>query len=400
MSLLDVLRKGELPDGDFLREAVRHFVHGLMEAEVTALVGAERYERSEERSAQRNGHRARRWGTRVGTLELAIPKLRTGSYFPSWREPRRRSERALVAVVAEASVKGISTRKVEALVQSLGIAGMSKSEVSRLCASLDDEVRAFRERRLVADYPDVWLDARYEHVRENGRVLSMAVIGADGLRADGVREVLGVTVGVGEDTVLWREFLQGLVGRGLRGVQLVISDAHRGLVDAIAQVFVGASWRRCKVHFLRNVEARVPKSAQSMVRAAVSSIFTQPDRAAAHAQVATVCATLRERYPEVAQLVADAEEQVLAFYDFPEAHRPKIASTNPYERLNKELKRRSAVVGIFPNKEAAIRLFGAVLAEQNDEWLVTTHYVSAESMQALFRPAEAADQLSLEVPVA
>ncbi len=311
----------------------------------------------------------------MGTLELAIPKLRTGSYFPSWLEPRRRSERALVAVVAEASVKGISTRKVEALVQSLGIAGMSKSEVSRLCASLDDEVRAFRERRLDADYPYVWLDARYEHVRENGRVLSMAVIGAYGLRADGVREVLGVTVGVSEDTVLWREFLQGLVGRGLRGVQLVISDAHRGLVDAIAQVFVGASWRRCKVHFLRNVEARVPKSAQSMVRAAVSSIFTQPDRAAAHAQVATVCATLRERYPEVAQLVADAEEQVLAFYDFPEAHRPKIASTNPYERLNKELKRRSAVVGIFPNKEAAIRLFGAVLAEQNDEWLVTTHYV-------------------------
>jgi putative transposase len=400
MTLLDVLRKDELPEGDFLREAVHRFVHELMDAEVTALVGAEPYERTDERTSRRNGHRARRWDTRVGTLELAIPKLRTGSYFPSWLEPRRRSERALVAVVAEAYVKGVSTRKVEALVQSLGIAGMSKSEVSRLCGSLDEEVRAFRERRLDAEYPYVWLDARYEHIREDGRVLSMAVIGAYGLRADGVREVLGITVGVSEDAVLWREFLQGLVGRGLRGVQLVISDAHRGLAEAIAQVFVGASWQRCKVHFLRNVEARVPKSAQSMVRAAVGSIFKQVDRAAAHAQVASVCATLRGRFPEVAQLLADAEEQVLTFYDFPPAHWSKVASTNPYERLNKELKRRSAVVGIFPDKDAAVRLFGAVLAEQNDEWLVTTHYVSAESMQALYRPRDQASQLSLEVPAA
>jgi putative transposase len=400
MTLLDVLRKEELPEGDFLREAVRRMVHELMDAEVTALVGAEPYERSDERTAQRNGHRSRRWDTRVGTLELAIPKLRTGSYFPSWLEPRRRSERALVAVVAEAYVQGVSTRKVEALVQSLGIAGMSKSEVSRLCASLDAEVRAFRERRLDADYPYLWLDARYEHVRDGGRVVSMAVIGAYGLRADGVREVLGITVGVSEDTVLWREFLQGLVGRGLRGVQLVISDAHPGLKAAIAQVFVGASWQRCKVHFLRNVEARVPKTAQSMVRAAVGSVFTQPSRTAAQAQLETVCATLRERFPEVVQLLGDAEEEVLTFYDFPAAHWSKIASTNPYERLNKELKRRSAVVGIFPNRDAVIRLFGAVLAEQNDEWLVSTHYVSAESMQALFRPTDQPDQLSLEVPAA
>lgn len=400
MTLLDVLRKEELPDGDFLREAVRRMVQELMDVEVTALVGAEPYERTAERATQRNGHRARRWDTRVGTLELAIPKLRTGSYFPSWLEPRRRSERALVAVVAEAYVQGVSTRKVEALVQSLGIGGMSKSEVSRLCASLDAEVRAFRERPLDADYPYVWLDARYEHVREGGRVISMAVIGAYGLRADGVREVLGITVGVSEDQVLWREFLQGLVGRGLRGVQLVISDAHPGLKAAITQVFVGASWQRCKVHFLRNVEARVPKTAQPMVRATVGSIFKQPSRAAAQAQLATVCATLRERFPEVAHLLVAAEEQILTFYDFPAAHWSKIASTNPYERLNKELKRRSAVVGIFPNKDAVVRLLGAVLAEQNDEWLVSTQYVSAESMQALFRPRDQAGQLSLEVPAA
>ncbi len=400
MTLLDVLRKEEVPEGDFLREAVRRMVHELMDAEVTALVGAEPYERSDERTAQRNGHRSRRWDTRVGTLELAIPKLRTGSSFPSWLEPRRRSERALVAVVAEAYVQGVSTRKVEALVQSLGIAGMSKSEVSRLCASLDEEVRAFRERRLDADDPYLRLDARDEHVREGGRVISLAVIGADGLRADGVRAVLGITVGVSEDHVLGREFLQGLVGRGLRGVQLVVSDAHPGLQAAIAQVCVGAAGQRCEVHFLRNVEARVPKTAQAMVRAAVGSVFTQPSRAAAQAQLATVCATLRERFPEVVQLLGDAEEEVLTFDDFPAAHRSKIASTNPYERLNKELKRRSAVVGIFPNRDAVIRLFGAVLAEQNDEWLVSTHDVSAESMQALFRPTDQPDQLSLELSAA
>jgi transposase-like protein len=400
MTLLDVLRKEELPEGDWLREAVRRFVHALMEAEVTALVGAEPYERSEERTTQRNGHRSRRWDTRVGTLELAIPKLRAGSYFPGWLEPRKRSEQALVSVVAEAYLKGVSTRKVEAVVQALGIAGMSKSEVSRLCGALDAQVAAFRERRLDADYPYVWLDARYEHVRDGGRVVSMAVIGAYGLRADGVREVLGVEVGVSEDLVLWREFLQGLVGRGLRGVQLLVSDAHRGLKEAIAQVFVGAAWQRCKVHFLRNVEARVPKSAQPMVAAAVRSVFQQVSRAAAQAQLKTVCATLAERFPQVVQLLADAEEEILTFYDFPPAHWPKVASTNPYERLNKELKRRSAVVGIFPNKAAVLRLLGAVLAEQNDEWLVSKHYVTAESMQALRRPREQPEQLPLEVPAA
>jgi putative transposase len=401
MTLLDVLRKEELPDSDLLRDAVRSFVHELMETEVTALVGAEPYERNDERVTHRNGHRPRRWDTRVGTLDLAIPKLRTGSYFPSWLEPRRRSEQALVAVVAEAYLKGVSTRKVEALVQSLGIAGMSKSEVSRLCAVLDEQVQAFQERRLDADYPYVWLDARYEHVREGGRVISMAVIGAYGLRADGVREVLGITVGMSEDLVLWREFLQQLVGRGLRGVQLVISDAHRGVKEAIAQVFVGAAWQRCRVHFLRNVEARVPKTAQPMVGAAVRTIFQQESRAAAQEQLRTVCETLREKFPAVIQILTLAEEEVLTFYDFPPAHWRQIYSTNPYERLNKELKRRSAVVGIFPNRESVIRLLGAVLAEQNDEWLVGRRYFSEESMQALLRPRDQeAEQLQLEVSVA
>jgi putative transposase len=248
MALLDVLRKGEEPDGDVLAQGVRWLLQELMEAEVSAQVGAERYERTNERTSQRNGYRTRPWDTRLGTLELAIPKLRTGSYFPSWLEPRRRAEQALVAVVTEAYVQGVSTRKVEALVQSLGIAGISKSEVSRWCAALDEQAEVFRTRRLDAEYPYVWLDARYEKVREDGRVVSMAVIVAYGVRADGVREVLGIDVGLSEDVALWRAFLQDLVARGLRGVKLVTSDAHPGLKRAIAEVLVGAAWMRCRVH--------------------------------------------------------------------------------------------------------------------------------------------------------
>jgi putative transposase len=400
MGLLDAVRKGEEPNSaDWLREVVHRLVQELMAAEVSAQIGADRYERSEERTAQRNGYRRRPWDTRLGTLELSIPKLRTGSYFPSWLEPRRRAEQALVAVVAEAYVQGVSTRKVEALVQALGIGGLSKSEVSRLASALDEQVEAFRTRRLDAEYPYLWLDARYEHVREAGRVVSMAVIVAYGVRADGVREVLGLEVGLSEDVALWRAFLQDLVARGVRGVQLVISDAHRGLKQAIREVFVGASWQRCRVHFLRNLLARVPRSAQAMVAATVRTIFQQPDRRAAQEQLARVIEMLQERFPQAVALLVEAEEEILTFYDFPAEHRRQIASTNPLERLNKELKRRSAVVGIFPNRAAVLRLLGAILAEQNDEWLVGRRYFSDASMRKVLGPAEEVTP-GLEAPAA
>lgn len=385
MTFLDQLRKGEEPEGDFLREAVRWLLQELMESEVSGQLGAERYERSGERTGYRNGYRRRPWDTRLGSLELAIPKLRAGSYFPGWLEPRRRAEQALVVVIAEAYVQGVSTRKVEALVQSLGIMGISKSEVSRLCTVLDEPARVFRTRRLDAEYPYLWLDARYEHVREDGRVQSMAVIIAYGVRADGVREVLGLDVGLSEDVALWRAFLQELVARGVRGVKLVTSDAHAGLKQAIAEVFVGAGWQRCKVHFLRNLLARVPRTAQSMVAATVRTIFEQPDRAAAAARLRYVCTTLEARFPAVVRLLEEAEGEILTFYDFPAEHRRQVASTNPLERLNKELKRRSAVVGIFPNRQAVLRLFSALLAEQNDEWLVGRRYFSAGSRRQLLQ---------------
>jgi transposase-like protein len=401
MTLVDVLCKGEDPEADFLREGVRWLVQELMEAEVSAQIGAERYERSEERTTQRNGYRTRPWETRMGTLEVAIPKLRSGSYFPSWLEARKRGEQALVAVVAEAYVQGISTRKVEALVQTLGISGISKSEVSRMAASLDAQVAAFRTRRLDAEYPYIWVDARYEYVREDHRVQSMAVVIAYGVRADGVREVLGLNIGLSEDVVLWREFLQSLVARGVRGVKLVISDAHRGLKQAIKEVFLGAAWQRCRVHFMRNLLARVPKSAQAMVAATVRTIFDQPDRAAAEAQLVQVLAALQARFPAVTQLVVEAEGEILTFYDFPPEHRRQIYSTNPLERLNKELKRRSAVVGIFPNRGAVLRLFGALLAEQNDEWLVAGHrYMSEMSLRKLFVQPEEEMLVQLEAKTA
>lgn len=386
MTLLELARKGQEPGEDFLREAVRWTIHELMEAEVSAQIGAERYERNPERTTQRNGFRERSWDTRIGTLELQIPKLRTGTYFPSWLEPRKRSEQALVAVVAEAYVSGVSTRKVEALVQALGIASLSKSEVSRLCASLDEQVSAFRDRRLDAVYPYLWLDARYEKVREDHRVVSMATVVAYGVRADGVREVLGIDIGLSEDVEFWREFTQGLIARGLRGVKLVISDAHRGLKQAIREVFVGATWQRCRVHLMRNLLAHVPKTAQAMVAATVRTIFEQDDVGAAKKQLRQVCATLKERFPKAVALLEEAEEDIFAYYHFPPDHRRQIASTNPLERLNKELKRRSAVVGIFPNRAAVLRLFGALLIEQNDEWLVGRRYFGELSMRQILDP--------------
>jgi transposase-like protein len=336
MTLLDVLRKGEAPPEDLVRSAVQLVVRELMEAEVSAQIGAERYEHRADRLTQPNGYRSRTWDTRVGTLELAIPKLRTGSYFPSWLEPRRRAEQALVSVVAEAYLRGVSTRKVEALVQSLGIASLSKSEVSRLAASLDEQVSAFRNRRLDAEYPYLWVDARYEHVREDGRVISMAVVSAHGVRADGIREVLGIDVGVSEDVVLWREFLQGVIARGLRGVKLVTSDAHPGLKQAIAEVFVGAAWQRCRVHFVRNLEAQVPKTAQPLVAAALRGIFQQTDRTSAQAKLRDVCASLAGRFPKVVALLTAAEEEVLTFYDFPPEHWRQIYSTNPFEMASSQ----------------------------------------------------------------
>jgi putative transposase len=401
MTLMDVLRKGEDPQADFLHEGVRWLVQELMEAEVSAQIGAGRYERTDERTTQRNGYRPRPWDTRVGTINLAIPKLRSGSYFPSWLEARKRGEQALISVVAEAYVQGVSTRKVEALVQSLGIAGISKSEVSRMVASLDTQVAAFRTRRLEAEYPYVWIDARYEYVREDQRVQSMAVVIAYGVRGDGVREVLGLDIELAEDVATWRAFLQGLVARGVRGVKLVISDAHPGLKQAVKEVFLGAGWQRCRVHFMRNLLARVPKSAQAMVAATVRTIFDQPDRPAAEAQLLQVVEVLGERFPAVTQLILEAEGEILTFYDFPPEHRRQIYSTNPLERLNKELKRRSAVVGIFPNRAAVLRLFGALLAEQNDEWLVAGHrYMSEVSLRKLFRPSEEEMPAQLEAKTA
>lgn len=400
IGFLEQLRKGEAAGAeDWLRNAVSGMVHELMEAEVSAQIGAERYERTDERTTQRNGYRTRPWDTRVGTLELAIPKLRSGSYFPSWLEPRRRAEQALVAVVAEAYTQGVSTRKVEALVQTLGIASLSKSEVSRLCASLDEQATRFRTRRLDAVYPYLWLDARYEHVREDGRVISMAVVVAYGVRADGVREVLGIDVGLSEDVVLWRAFLQDLVARGVRGVQLVISDAHPGLKQAIREVFVGASWQRCRVHFLRNLLAQVPASAQAMVATTVRAIFQQDSRELAQSQLNHVALALSPRFPKAVAVLEAAEAETLSFYDFPPEHWRQIYSTNPLERLNKELKRRSAVIGIFPNRAAVLRLFGAILAEQNDEWLVGRHYFSETSMHRL-TPANQEVATPIVVPAA
>ncbi len=406
MALLEALRKGtELGEeagagDDFLRRALGWLVHELMAAEVSAQIGADRYERTAERTTQRNGTRSREWDTRLGTVDLRIPKLRTGSYFPTFLEPRRRAEQALVAVVAEAYVQGVSTRKVEALVQTLGIAGISKSEVSRMAASLDAQVEPFRSRPLDAEYPYLWLDARYEKVREDGRVQSMAVVVAYGVRADGVREVLGVDVTSGEHVVFWRAFLQSLVARGVRGVRLVVSDAHPGLRQAISEVFVGAAWQRCRVHFMRNVLARVPKQAQAMVAATVRTIFEQPDRDRARTQLGTVIEALTDRFPAVAELLVAAEEEVFSFYDFPTEHRRQIYSTNPLERLNKELKRRSTVVGIFPNRAAAVRLLGAVLVEQHEEWLVGRRYFSETSMRRLLGPTDEAGVAQLEASAA
>lgn len=383
MDALAWLRK-QLDGGenDLLREMVREFAHRLMAAEVDAVVGAGWGEPSPDRVNHRNGYRDRTFDTRVGTIELAIPKLRRGSYFPDWLlDPRRRAEKALVAVVAECYVRGVSTRRVDGLVKTLGIESLSKSQVSRMAAELDETVAEFRNRPLDAGpYTYVWMDALTQKVREGGRIVNVAVVIAVGVNADGHREVLGLDVITTEDGAGWLAFLRGLIARGLSGVSLVISDAHAGLVDAIASTLPGAAWQRCRTHYMRNLLTRVPKSAQAMVATLVRTIFAQPDAKSTWAQHARVVEQLAEQFPDAAAHLADAGPEVLAFTGFPKEHWKQIWSNNPQERLNKELRRRTDVVGIFPNRDAVIRLVGAVLAEQHDEWAVARRYMGSEGL--------------------
>jgi putative transposase len=398
MALAELVRKAEQNgDVDFLREGVRVLSQALMEVEVGQQLGAERYERSGERAGYRNGYRERDWDTRVGTIGLRVPRVREGGYVPSWLEPRKRAEQALVATVREAYVQGVSTRKVDDLVRALGLDGISKSQVSRLCQALDEEVERFRTRRLESEYPYLWLDATFVKVREGGRVASQAVVIAIGVNADGQREVLGLDVGPSEDGAFWLRFLRSLVARGLGGVRLVVSDAHEGLKGAIAAVLQGASWQRCRVHFLRNVLGLVPKAAQEMVAATIRTVFAQPDPATARETWRKVADSLRGRFPRVATLLAEAEADVLAYTAFPREHWRQIWSNNPLERLNKEVKRRTDVVGIFPTQAAVIRLVGAVLAEQHDEWQVARRYFSAESLAKLTKEVHAEQPPALPV---
>lgn len=369
----------QVGDEDLLRQLAEVALAKLMALEVDGLVGAAKGKHTSERTTCRNGYRERPLHTRLGTLELRIPKLRQGTYFPSFLEPRRLSERALTAVIQEAWVGGMSTRKVDDLVQALGMSGISKSQVSELCSALDERVNDFLDRPLLGEYRYVWLDATYLKVRQGGRVVSVAAIIATGVNADGRREVLGLGLGPSAAREFWVEFLRGLVRRGLQGVQLVISDAHEGLKAAIRQVF-NATWQRCRVHLMRNLLGCVPKAQQGMVAAAVRQVFIQSDQAAARALWRQVADQLRSRFPRVAALMDEAEDAVLAYLAFPEDHRAKLHSTNGLERLNKEVKRRANVVGIFPNEASIRRLIGAILAEQNDEWLLQNRYLTLESL--------------------
>jgi transposase-like protein len=367
---------------DFLRESLTWVCQQLMEAEVCELVGAARGERAPgERLTHRNGYRPRAWSTRAGEIELAIPKIRRGSYFPSFLEPRKRSEQALVAVVQEAYVAGVSTRKVDQLVESLGLR-ISKSEVSRICAGLDEQVEAFRNRPLEGRYPYLWLDAKVEKVRDGGRVVPKALVLAYAVHESGYREVIGLDVGECETEAFWRSFLRGLVRRGLGGVRLVVSDAHAGLKTAIAQT-LDCPWQRCTVHFLRETLGHVRKDQQGMVAALLRPIFNADDREAARELVGGALERLAKPLPKVAALLEEAEEDLLAFYAFPTTHWPKLRSTNPLERVNREIGRRTDVVGIFPNDRALIRLAASVVIEQNDEWLVGHRYLSAHSLETI-----------------
>jgi len=383
--LVDKLMSDE--HADVLRDSLAWLLTQLMETEAGALTGAELGERApDRRQAQRNGYRQRRWDTRVGELELAIPKLRTGSHFPSFLEPRRRAEQALVAVVQEAYVNGISTRKVDRLVEQLGLQGMTKDTVSRLCRGLDEQVTVFRERPLAGAYPYLWLDAKVERVRERGGVRHKALVIAYGVHQTGRREVVGLDVGEAETEAFWRGFLRSLRARGLEGVQLVISDAHTGLKAAIAKVF-GCPWQRCTVHFLRDMLGHVARAQQPLVSGAIRGIFTAGSAVEAGQRLGQVVDQLRPHAPKVARLLEDAEADLLAFYAFPAEHWSKLRSTNPLERVNREIGRRTDVVGIFPNDAALLRLAGMLLLEQNDEWLVGRCYLSETSMALVLAAA-------------
>ena len=396
MDILSWLRKRlEQASPDLLREMVEGFAEALMGAEADALCGAAYRERSPDRVNIRNGYRDRAWDTRVGTIELAIPKLRSGTYFPDWLlTPRRRAEQALVSVVADAYLAGVSTRRVEKLVQQLGIERLSKSQVSRLAKTLDELVEDFRTRPLErAPYPYLMLDALELKCRDGGRIVNVCLVHAVAVNREGYRESLGLDVVTGEDGSAWTAFLRGLVARGLAGVRLVTSDAHPGLVDAIAATLPGAAWQRCRTHFVRNLQTRVPKAAQSLVATLVRSIFAQPDTDSVHEQHQRVVSQLEERFPEAAAMLEQAGSEILAFTAQPKEHWRQVWSNNPLERLNREIRRRTDVVGIFPDRASIVRLVGAVLAEQNDEWAVARRYMSVDSIaKALTDPADQPDE--------
>ncbi len=401
IALLDLLRNTD-PEHrvDFFREAVERLAQAIIETELTQVIGADRYQRTVDRTNLRNGSRPRQLDTPAGTLHLEVPKLRRGTFLPTLFEPRRRADRALVNVVAQAYVQGVSTRKVDDLVRALGIEGMDKSMVSRFAQSLDEDVSAFRSRPLTDAYPYVWLDATFPKVREGGRVIGMALMIAIGVNTQGQRSILGLALGTSESGAGWREFLKSLVDRGLHGVQLVISDDHQGLKGAAREVLIGAGWQRCMVHFTRNVVAQAPKQAQPAVSAVVRQIFAQPTRAEAKEHLSQAAESLAKRFPRAAEMLLDAEADVLAHMDFPNVHWRQIRSTNGLERLNREIARRFDVVGIFPDRASVLRLGGAVLAEQDDEWLTSRRYFSEESMAAVTQPTVDTTALEEVIPLA
>jgi transposase-like protein len=393
MALLELVEKHA--DDDLFRELGQWVLQRLMDMEVEQHVGAGPHERSERRTTHRNGYRDRRLETRLGRMDLRIPKLRSGSYFPSFLEPRKASEHALVAVVQEAYVKGISTRKVDDLVQALGMSGISKSQVSRVCGEIDERVNAFLQRELSGEWPYVWLDATYLKSREDGHVVSRAAVVAVGVNQEGRREVLGLACGPAETEAFWTQFLRSLAKRGLSGVRLVTSDAHEGLKNAAAKVF-GATWQRCRVHFMRNALAHVPKHQHQMVAAVIRTAFVQPSHEDAVSQWRETADRMRDRFPKLATLMDDAEADVLAFMGFPKEHWRQLASTNPLERVNKEIKRRANVIGIFPNDAAIIRLVGALVVEQTEEWHLSRRYMSQESLAKVLAPIPAEKQLEAQ----